>query len=298
MPNGAKNWCFTINNPTDDDEQRLGELGEGDEVVYLVFGREQGESGTKHLQGYISFKKPKTLAHVKQQVSVRGHFEVRKGTHFQAAEYCKKDGDYEEFGETPVQQGKRTDIERFTDWVKAQPRKPATHAIIRDFPGLWVRYSKRLEDIVSALWVSPRLTDGSPRDGWQRDLVDRVGNEPDDRSIDFVVNPDGNAGKTWVAKYLVDEYPNDVQYLRIGKRDDLAYAIDPTKTIFIFDVPRGQMEFLQYSVLEMIKDRMVFSPKYTSMTKIIENKPHCIVLCNEEPDMGALTGDRYYIVNI
>lgn len=294
----AKNWCFTLNNPTEDEEQKLADLSEDADVVYLVYGREQGESGTPHLQGYVSFGREKRLRQVKELVGQRGHFEVRRGTHYQAAEYCKKDGDFEEYGETPVRQGHRSDMDRFVEWLKEQTRKPPTHEIIRMFPGLWVRYHKRLNDIVSAMWVSPRLTVGEPRDGWQRDLVERVGGEPDDRSIDFMVDPEGNSGKTWIAKYLIDEYPNDCQYLRIGKRDDLAYAIDPTKRVFLFDVPRGQMEYLQYSVLEMIKDRMIFSPKYNSETKILEHPAHCIVLCNESPDESQLTADRYYIVNL
>jgi len=53
---------------------------------------------------------------------------------------------------------------------------------------------------------------------------------------------------------------------------------------------------LQYGVLEQLKNRMVFSPKYNSCHKIIRRISHVIVFINEEPDMNALTGDRYKII--
>lgn len=86
--------------------------------------------------------------------------------------------------------------------------------------------------------------------------------------------------------------------MSIGKRDDLAHAIQITTRIFLVDVPRGQMEYLQYSVLEMLKNCLVFSPKYQSSMKRLIQRPHVIVFSNEEPDYSKLTEDRYDIVNI
>lgn len=86
--------------------------------------------------------------------------------------------------------------------------------------------------------------------------------------------------------------------MSVGKRDDMAHAIDETKRVFIIDVPRGSMEYLQYSVLEMLKDKVVFSPKYESRTKIIPHNVHVVVMCNEQPDMNKLTRDRYNIIEI
>ena len=97
---------------------------------------------------------------------------------------------------------------------------------------------------------------------------------------------------------MVSKYPNDTQVLSIGKRDDVAHALDQTKKIFLFNVPRGGMEFFQYTTVEQLKDRMVFSPKYDSKTKIWREKVHVVVFCNEEPDMAKMTADRYIIMNI
>ena len=81
----------------------------------MVFGYEVGESGTPHLQGYIEFKGSKRFTTLKK-LFPRAHLEKRLGTADQAARYCKKDGDYEEYGEIS-KQGKRTDLDIVTDMV-------------------------------------------------------------------------------------------------------------------------------------------------------------------------------------
>jgi len=101
-----------------------------------------------------------------------------------------------------------------------------------------------------------------------------------------------------LTQYWYSERPDDVQMLRVGKRDDFAYAIDPTKKLFVFDIPRGGMEYLQYTILEQLKDRVIFSPKYNSRTKIIRHKVHVVVFCNEDPDRNKMSRDCYYIINI
>lgn len=99
-------YCFTLNNYTDVDLDRL-EKGKSD-TRYLVFGYEVGASGTYHIQGYVEFKNARTLKSMQKWLP-RAHFEKRKGTPKQAADYCKKEGKYDEFGEIS-EQGKRSDL--------------------------------------------------------------------------------------------------------------------------------------------------------------------------------------------
>lgn len=104
MTQRFRNICFTINNPTDIDYSEVLTLP----YSYLVMGEEVGENGTPHIQGYVEFKKQMGFNAIKKLVP-RMHFEARKGTAKEAAQYCMKDGDYTEYGELS-NQGKRNDL--------------------------------------------------------------------------------------------------------------------------------------------------------------------------------------------
>lgn len=95
----ARGYVFTLNNYTEDERDAV----RGLEVAYMVFGYERGEGGTPHLQGCVQWKAGKTLSACKKLLP-RAHWETRKGSIDQAVEYCKKEGDYEEKGEKPMNQ--------------------------------------------------------------------------------------------------------------------------------------------------------------------------------------------------
>jgi len=296
----SRRWVFTLNNPTEDDEQRLGDLfGDQQLFTYAVYGRETGESGTPHLQGFFVLTAPKRRTWCSGNVSARAHFEVARGTSAQASDYCKKDGVFDEFGTLPADGGRRTDLERFQEWVANLSHRPSDRDICAAFPGLWIKYP-RLTAAVDHLLPPPNLTGVNPPPlrPWQQELADIIAEEADDRKIHFFVDPDGAAGKSWMCRHLITEHPQAVQVLSIGKRDDLALCIDETKSIFLFDIPRDSMEFLQYTILEKLKDRMIFSAKYASRMKFLLTNPHVVVFCNEPPDMAKLTMDRYDIHDI
>jgi len=82
-------WCWTLNNPTEEEIASIKDL----EVKYLIFGNEVGENGTPHLQGYVVFLNPVTLAQAKGRLSTRVHLEKPKGSAAQNIAYCSKDGD-------------------------------------------------------------------------------------------------------------------------------------------------------------------------------------------------------------
>lgn len=291
----AKRWVFTLNNYTAGEEQLLSDLLNSEHVEYGVFGREVGDSGTPHLQGYVIFAQRKEFNQAKRLLGQRVHLEKSNGTPGQAAAYCKKDGDFEEFGSLPEKsQGKRSDWERLRDWCKEQTQYPSDYELMEQFPTLFGRYDKRVRSICNLLINPDPIQIGEPRQ-WQRDVGDILDGQPDDRRVLFVVDEEGNSGKSWMKRWYWAKNQQKVQLLSIGKRDDIAHALDERKSIFIFDVPRGSMEYLQYSVLEMIKDGIVFSPKYESGTKMLTGNSHVVVLCNEEPDMNKLTRDRYWI---
>lgn len=297
----SKFWCFTLNNPTAADEARISVFFSSRFVTYGVYGREIGESGTPHLQGYLILNRARRLSYLRNHVSDRAHFEIARGSPQQASDYCKKDGDFVEEGDLPEsRQGRRSDLDDGIDWIKEfvadNGRAPSSPEIAKLQPKLYVKYYHRIVSLAAHLGPQRRLEFGEPRE-WQRNLADDLMNDADDRSIRFVIDPTGGKGKTWFCRWMLTNNAA-VQVLGVGKKDDIAHMLDTTKTIFLFNVARGQMEYLSYPLLESLKDRMVMSPKYNSMMKTWDGTVHVVVLGNEMPDESKLTADRYTYVDI
>lgn len=297
MPNGFKHWCFTINNPTADDEALLTNLHDEGVVEYIVFGREVGDvEATPHLQGYATFVSRRSFQFVQRHFPAGTHIENRRGSGAEAIDYCKKDGDFVELGAPPVEQGHRSDIDRYKAWLISLPGPPSEREIASEFTALYLRYSRQCINL-SKLLCTPVVLEEDPARPWQQALLDVVAEPAPKREILFYVDPAGGAGKSWMMRKLFSVCPNDVQVLGLGKRADIAHAVDETRSIFVFDIPRQGMEFLCYDLLEKLKDRVVFSPKYDSKTKILKVVPHVIVFANEMPDMNKMTPDRYVVMN-
>lgn len=120
MPNGSKNWCLTLNNYSDDDAALYEAIGsERVGISYFVFGKEVGENGTPHLQCYVCFDARRTLRYVKGLFGDRVHAESAKGSPSQNQKYCKKEGDFYEYGTCPKGRGARTDLAGALAAVKA-----------------------------------------------------------------------------------------------------------------------------------------------------------------------------------
>lgn len=295
----SKHWCFTVNNYSAADDDLLKALGTAASVSYLVYGYETGEQGTPHLQGYVAYATRKRFNSVKSDLPRGAHIEQRKGTAVQAAEYCKKDGVFQEFGTIPRSPSGANIFDDFKQWIVQEQSEhgnpPTERQIAQTYPSLYVRYGRKLQDLVQHLCPPIVIVDEPLRD-WQLPLFEAVARPcTDDRTVLFYVDEEGGKGKSYFQRYVLGFYPERVQVLGIGKRDDLAYTIDPARDIFLINCCRGQAEFLNYSILEMLKDRVIFSPKYETVTKVMKKNPHVVVFMNEAPDMTKMTDDRYDI---
>ena len=85
----SKRWCFTINNPTEEDH--FWEDSENDEQIdFLVVQYEVGEQGTPHYQGFLILKRKNRLSWLKNNFNSRAHWEKTRGSDMQAYQYCVK----------------------------------------------------------------------------------------------------------------------------------------------------------------------------------------------------------------
>lgn len=100
----CRHWCFTWWEPDVPRER----VFEGHDVEYYVIGNEIGPScGRPHYQGFVSFIKNKRLTALKK-INAKISWHPKRGTVQQASDYCKKDGDFYEYGIMPVDSGQAT----------------------------------------------------------------------------------------------------------------------------------------------------------------------------------------------
>lgn len=169
----SRGWCFTINNPTGWDDVDVDLAVE--QSKYLIYGKEVGENGTPHYQGYVYFAAVKSFIQVKELLK-RAHIEKQKGPISKAIDYCKKDGDFKEFGERPY-----ANDDRKTMWkdVLCLAREGKVQEIEDKYPMLYLRYHSKLlglyrperplilDNLENEWWIGPTGS-GKSRLLWEK----------------------------------------------------------------------------------------------------------------------------------
>lgn len=145
----SRDWCFTLNNYTEQDVEDLNQKAVL--FAYLLYGFEVGESGTPHLQGFIQFKGPRTFQSVQRVLGdSRFHIEARKGSVQQCIAYCKKDNSYTEFGEPTrnIGQGTRTDLQEVATFIQ---QGATVLDICNEYPQMYLKFAKGIQDLIFRL---------------------------------------------------------------------------------------------------------------------------------------------------
>jgi len=146
----ARSWVFTLNNPSEAEQEVVLKEGGSPEVIVCTVGQETGDNGTPHLQGYFRWENNKKLSWCKSFLP-RAHWELRKGSEEQAVEYTRKDGKMLIDKARKSQQGKRNDIHQAVEILKtAGPR-----GVAEQFPATFVRYGSGFERLHLYLYKQP-----------------------------------------------------------------------------------------------------------------------------------------------
>lgn len=152
MTSRKRDYCFTINNYNDEDIEELHKLENCDKVRYLIVGREVGDNGTPHIQGYVYFNNAIIFDTVKKFLK-RAHISACRGNPEQNIAYCSKDGDFYEHGTKPDTQKRKG--EKGLEYWNTQKRLCIEGKIEEIDPKLFVTHYRSIRSIQKDYAVMP-----------------------------------------------------------------------------------------------------------------------------------------------
>lgn len=289
----SRNFCITDNNYGERDIDIFKSI---ECIKYGVLGKEIASTGTPHLQGYVQLKEGKTIKafqKILKNAGLRVSVIVARGNWQQNNKYCTKDGNAIEWG-TPKKQGKRNDIHELYEAIKSGKDD---YYLQENHTIAYTKYYKacdRMRQNVRHHLAEEQLKKDFATvelQEWQEQALDKLETQSE-RKVLWIYDQEGNKGKTWLSKYLLAN--KDTFYVQGGKSSDIAYAYNYEK-IACFDFTRSQEEYVNYSVIESFKNGLLFSPKYTAITKKF-SPCSVIVMSNFYPDVNQLSDDRWDIM--
>lgn len=187
----------------------------------------------------------------------RAHIEKARGSSKSNYDYCTKDGDFIS----------NMDFQSFRDKLK----------------------QKTLDEFKDVKWKD-----------WQVEILNILKEKPDNRKIYWYWEETGNVGKSYLCKYIA--LTNNI-IIAEGKMGDIFNQINNcldkgvAPNIILMDVPRSSMNFINYTMIEKVKNGLIYSGKYEG-GQCIFPYPHVIIFANEEPDYTALSQDRFIVKKI
>ena len=140
---------------------------------------------------------------------------------------------------------------------------------------------------------------------WQEDLLKMLLAPAPTRKCLYIINPKGGAGKSWLVKYLLINFPKKVCYVPDGGTQQISTGLiknGKNKSIFLYDQSRAtkSKEAYQatYSIIENLKSGLITSSMYGSALKgmrdmLILPEVTVCVFSNFEPRWTYLSEDRW-----
>lgn len=281
----SRAWCFTINNYDPADLTRVTSLLS--DAAYGIYGKEVGDSGTPHLQGYVYFHSAKSFRAMRQVLAPH-HVEKAGGSPLQNQQYCQKEGDYQEFGELP-HQGKRSDLISFREAIASAPSPPSTDQLLTQHTKIFATHPRFMRQVIDH-YHPPKVLDGNLSNMWiygpaSTGKSSYFYQEAKTQSLEIYVK---NANK-WFDGYadqpivLIDDLPRDFShlayYLKIwadrypfrGEIKGASRTMRPLRIWITSNHPPWECDALSGTDLDAILSRFRVYSKSGISTELVED---------------------------
>lgn len=138
---------------------------------------------------------------------------------------------------------------------------------------------------------------------WQKNIINVIASTPDKRKIFWILDERGNAGKSFLCKYIALKY-NCI--IASGKTDNIFNQVLTWRTKnpdelqippVIIDVPRSEFAHVNYGAIEQLKNGFLYSGKYEG-GKVFGLSPHVIIVANSPYKEGQMSEDRWVNIKI
>lgn len=288
----SRAYTFTINNPNVSIKDTLSTLSGKGNVKCAVVGDEKGKSGTRHFQGYVMFNSQVAFNTVRGLLP-GAHIEHARGSPRENLAYCSKDGVFESLGVFPNGKQRREDSHQgilracLRDDLNVSFNSPQ---YLRNIGN----YAKLVADIRNIIWRNERFYKSwtQPLLRWQMSLCRRLFSQ-NDRKILWIVDVEGNTGKSYVCRYLRYVYGYQL-FDGVTATRDICRLLDVASKGYLFDVTRSDSSHFSYSTLEAAKNGYISTGKYEGYIKEFLPKP-VLVCSNFHPEKDRLSIDRWDI---
>lgn len=223
---------------------------------------------------------------------------------------------------TKIRTRQQTVLNAFAD---AFGRDRIVHLTITCAKGTWdqcVAYCSKTESaVLDSLVLSKTLkrytgteisflSQKENRYPWQASIIHHLYDEgevsiktPDDRSIIWIQDKQGNSGKSKLVKYLCFN-SDDIVKISFGTAGQLrssVISIGPRK-VYIVDIPRtlGDDDSIPslISSIEDIKNGYIVSSMYGKHQQLMMDPPHIIIFTNAPCPTAMMSEDRWQVYNI
>lgn len=275
---------------------------------YLTFGFEIcPTTGTPHLQGYIELNDSMRMGAVKELLDPTDGRKSKvnilncDASKEQNTMYAQKTETKDPTAPVPFievihrekHQGVRTVYHSLIEDIQ---KTPDFSTIMKLYPVQAIKSHTGIDRCIAAVkqekmyeLLRTRYPLNSPLYTWQRDVYQMVKSEASNRQIHWYYDPIGCYGKTWLAKFLV-AHCNAIRFTNAASKD-ISYAYN-NEPIVIMDFTRSNEGHINYGVMEMFNDGMMFSTKYASTFKMFD-APWVIVMANFLPNLDGCSKDRW-----